>query len=143
MKIVDITEAKKDNKPALRNPVAKFAGDFNKAQTFRDRTKYNRKDKHKRVDDSVDPAIAGDEEVHNLTDDVVDYTDGITAIRKYAEAHYDNGECWDYVVEAFDDEEIQEYLDRAEGDVSTALALIKDVLDVYAEREADAKNSVF
>lgn len=31
-----------------RNPVAKFAGKFNKAQTHRDRTKYYRKDKHKK-----------------------------------------------------------------------------------------------
>lgn len=30
----------------LQNPVAKFAHQFNKAQTFRDKSKYNRKAKH-------------------------------------------------------------------------------------------------
>lgn len=142
MKVSDITESKKskDDKPALRNPVAKFSGDFNKAQTFRDRTKYQRNDKHRKV--QTEDMSSDDANLHALTD-AADSTDGVTAIRKYAEAHYDNGECWDYVVEAFDDEEIQEYLDRAEGDVPTALALIKDVLDVYAEREADARNSAF
>ncbi len=30
-----------------RNPVAKFAHNFNKAQTFKDRSKYYRKAKHK------------------------------------------------------------------------------------------------
>lgn len=28
------------------NPVAKFAHKFNRAETFKDKTKYNRKDKH-------------------------------------------------------------------------------------------------
>jgi hypothetical protein len=30
----------------LQNPVAKFAHQFNKAQTFRDKSKYSRKAKH-------------------------------------------------------------------------------------------------
>jgi len=31
----------------LKNPVAKFAFQFNKAQTFKDKTKYQRNAKHK------------------------------------------------------------------------------------------------
>ncbi len=38
---------KKPHKPANRNPVAKFAGHFNRAVTFRDRSKYRRNAKHK------------------------------------------------------------------------------------------------
>jgi hypothetical protein len=37
---------KKDKHPR-RNPVAKHAGKFSKAKTFRDKTKYSRKDKPK------------------------------------------------------------------------------------------------
>jgi len=33
--------------PALQNPVAKYAHQFNKAQVFKDKTKYQRKVKHK------------------------------------------------------------------------------------------------
>ncbi len=31
---------------AIKNPVAKFAGQFNRAQVFKDKTKYQRKAKH-------------------------------------------------------------------------------------------------
>ena len=34
-------------KPAPRNPVAKFAGRFNRAKVFSDRTRYRRHAKHK------------------------------------------------------------------------------------------------
>tara|TARA_B100001179_G_scaffold195171_1_gene153300 strand:- start:394 stop:519 length:126 start_codon:yes stop_codon:yes gene_type:complete len=37
----------KKEKHSRRNPVAKNAGKFNKAKTFRDRSKYSRKDKPK------------------------------------------------------------------------------------------------
>lgn len=33
--------------PALQNPVAKYAHQFNKSQVFKDKTKYQRKTKHK------------------------------------------------------------------------------------------------
>jgi hypothetical protein len=41
--------SKKTDPPStpLRNPVAKHAGKFNRAATFRDRRAYTRKDKHK------------------------------------------------------------------------------------------------
>tara|TARA_Y100000590_G_scaffold347286_1_gene397841 strand:- start:13233 stop:13355 length:123 start_codon:yes stop_codon:yes gene_type:complete len=35
----------KKQKISRRNPVAKNSGKFNKAKTFRDKTKYSRKDK--------------------------------------------------------------------------------------------------
>ena len=37
---------KKEKRPRI-NPVAKHAGKFNKAKTFKDRTKYSRKDRPK------------------------------------------------------------------------------------------------
>lgn len=33
--------------PSLQNPVAKYAHQFNKSQVFKDKTKYQRKVKHK------------------------------------------------------------------------------------------------
>lgn len=88
MRLIDLTEAskkgKKDDKPALRNPVAKFAGDFNKAQTFKDRTKYDRKEKHRgklpeekdeKDTNIINPELdgaPGDEDLHCLTDSCTD-----------------------------------------------------------------------
>lgn len=37
----------KREKPARRNPVAKFVNQFNRATPHRDRTKYRRQEKHK------------------------------------------------------------------------------------------------
>jgi hypothetical protein len=37
----------KEAKVSLSNPVAKFAYQFNKSQIFKDKTKYQRKAKHK------------------------------------------------------------------------------------------------
>ncbi|MEQ1557796.1 MAG: hypothetical protein ABL933_02500 [Methyloglobulus sp.] len=38
-----------------QNPVAKFAGQFNKAKVFEDKSKYNRKGKHKEEEASPLP----------------------------------------------------------------------------------------
>lgn len=44
---------KKKKKPAINNLVAKHAREFNKAVVHADRTKYNRKEKHRRdIDDA-------------------------------------------------------------------------------------------
>jgi len=83
MRIFELTEAKgkskKDDKPALRNPVAKFSGEFNKAQTFKDRTKYDRKEKYKKIpEDSPeinDPELSSPDEeadLQSLTDSCYD-----------------------------------------------------------------------
>ena len=37
----------KPGKPPRRNPVARYASRFQRASTFRDRTKYRRHNKHK------------------------------------------------------------------------------------------------
>jgi hypothetical protein len=39
--------SKKPDKPPRRNPVARYAARFQRASTFRDRTKYRRHAKHK------------------------------------------------------------------------------------------------
>ena len=38
---------KKVHEPSRRNPVARYAARFQRASTFRDRTKYRRHNKHK------------------------------------------------------------------------------------------------
>jgi hypothetical protein len=43
----------------LQNPVAKFAHQFNKAQTFRDKSKYSRKAKHARQEVFPIPRLGG------------------------------------------------------------------------------------
>ncbi len=48
--VTSLTEnpmSKKPHNPANRNPVAKFARRFNRATSFRDRSKYRRNAKHK------------------------------------------------------------------------------------------------
>lgn len=42
---------KKAKKSKRKNPVAKFANDFNRAKVFADRSKYNRKKKYEETDD--------------------------------------------------------------------------------------------
>ena len=37
-------------KPEIQNIVAKYAHQFNKAAVFKDKTQYNRKEKHKKPD---------------------------------------------------------------------------------------------
>ncbi len=39
--------AKKQRPATMQNPVAKYAGKFQQATVFRDRTKYRRNNKHK------------------------------------------------------------------------------------------------
>ncbi len=41
--------SKKSHKPSRRNPIAQYAARFQRAPTFRDRTKYQRHNKHKGV----------------------------------------------------------------------------------------------
>lgn len=39
--------SKKPRNPSRRNPVARYAARFQRASTFRERTKYRRRNKHK------------------------------------------------------------------------------------------------
>lgn len=45
--------------PGRHNPVAKYGGRINRAATFRDRSKYRRKDKHKGREPFSLPAAIG------------------------------------------------------------------------------------
>lgn len=63
----------------------------------------------------------------------------IDAVKAYALAHYDAG-GWDVVVECFTDEEIAEQIGKART-LEGALKKFSDVVDVWADRQADARNS--
>ncbi len=52
---------KRGSKARRRNPVARFAGRFNRAQAFRDRTKYRRHPKHRNRDPRPVGIAASDE----------------------------------------------------------------------------------
>jgi hypothetical protein len=59
-------------------------------------------------------------------------------VKKYAAAHYEDG-GWDVIVECWTDGEIAERL----GDATTeaeALAAFRDLVDVWADRQAYADN---
>jgi len=61
----------------------------------------------------------------------------------HAGGHYNDG-GWDVVVECWTLDEIAEVLIRDKATTSdAALAAFKPLVDVWAERQADARNSVF
>lgn len=65
----------------------------------------------------------------------------IEQIKQHALDNYNNG--WDYIVECYTDEEIQqEYLDVAGGDVTKAMALIQEVADYRNEQYGEARRAV-
>lgn len=67
----------------------------------------------------------------------------VEAVKAHATAHYDDG-GWDVVVECWDDQQITEQIVRhAAGDATRAVAAFAPVIDVYADRQADARNSAF
>lgn len=60
----------------------------------------------------------------------------VAQVKQHAHANYSNG-GWDVVVECWSDSDIRETI----GDASTlerALARMAEVVDVYADRQADA-----
>ena len=62
----------------------------------------------------------------------------IEQIKQHALDNYNNG--WDYIVECYTDEEIQqEYLDVCDGDVTKAMALIQEVADYRKEQSEEAR----
>ncbi len=67
----------------------------------------------------------------------------VAEVKKYAREHYNDG-GWDVVVECWTDEEIA---DAVEGCTSLEEVLKKSVLaacvDVWTDRQADARNSAF
>jgi hypothetical protein len=61
--------------------------------------------------------------------------------KAHALAHYSDG-GWDVIVECWSDDQI---LDATRGSrtVSGAVKMLSAVVDVYADQQADAKNSAF
>lgn len=67
----------------------------------------------------------------------------VEKLKRHALDHYEDG-GWDVIIECFTDEEIAEQL--TEDKVVTfedALASFKDQIDVWSDRQADARNSQF
>lgn len=65
----------------------------------------------------------------------------VQAIKDHAEEHYEDG-GWDVVVECYGDEEIAGVIGKART-VKGALAKFQLLVSVWADRQADARNSAF
>lgn len=65
----------------------------------------------------------------------------IEQVKAYALEHYEDG-GWDVVVECYDDAMIAEVIGKART-LKGALAKFKTVVSIYADRQADARNSAF
>lgn len=66
------------------------------------------------------------------------------AVYEYARQHYNDG-GWDVIVECWDNDMIEAYIIER-GDIRTlaqAVEAFKDLVDVWADRQADAINSAF
>ena len=82
-----------------------------------------------------------------------DITNLVTAVRKHAQEHYNDG-GWDVIVEACDDEWIVKAINDS-SPVPTTLdevlnppkpdgwSVIASCVDIWADRQADARNSAF
>lgn len=62
-------------------------------------------------------------------------------IQKYAMAHYNDG-GWDVIVECWELKDILEQIDDGESK-EQALQYFKKIVAVWADQQADARNSVF
>lgn len=72
-----------------------------------------------------------------MTQTLVDF------IKGYALAHYEDG-GWDVVVECWDDAEIAEFLRENNAATPTeAVEAFDPIVGVWADRQADARNSAF
>jgi len=65
----------------------------------------------------------------------------LQAIKDHALVHSEDG-GWDVVVECFDDAEIAETIGEA-GTIAEALDAFAPLIDVWSDRQADARNSAF
>ncbi len=65
----------------------------------------------------------------------------IAAVRAHARAHYEEG-GWDYVVEAFDDEDLAADIGRATTP-EDAIAAVQEVLQLLDDRRQDIQATVF
>lgn len=67
----------------------------------------------------------------------------IAAVRAHALRHYDDG-GWDVIEEAWDDEDIQECIESFKATTEAeAIEAVGRIVSVYADRQADARNSAF
>jgi len=65
----------------------------------------------------------------------------VDAVKRYALEHYTDG-GWDVIVECYDDEMIANLIEGATTP-EEAVAMADNVVQVYADRQADARNSAF
>lgn len=61
----------------------------------------------------------------------------VAAVKKHAEAHYNDG-GWDVIVECWSDDDIAAAIHRCTT-ANGAIALVSRIVGVYAERQADAE----
>lgn len=65
----------------------------------------------------------------------------VQAVRDHALEHYEDG-GWDVIIECYSDEEIAEEIGKARTPKG-AIAKFAIPVSIWAEREADARNSAF
>ena len=65
----------------------------------------------------------------------------VEAVKAHALEHYEDG-GWDVIVECWEDDQIAEQIGGART-VAGALKKFADIVDIWADRQADAINSAF
>jgi hypothetical protein len=65
----------------------------------------------------------------------------VAYVKQYAMDHYEDG-GWDVVVECFTDAEIEERIGKARTPKG-AIRKFASLVDVWSDRQADARNSAF
>lgn len=65
----------------------------------------------------------------------------VEGVKAHALAHYEDG-GWDVVVECWEDAQIAEHIEGADT-VEEAVQRFEGVVSVWADQQADARNSVF
>jgi hypothetical protein len=117
-----------------------------------DETKFDYTATHTSAHDGSDAmVVAQDEETITLVnEDGFEWTDPrddwvstsmVEAVKAHALEHYEDG-GWDVVVECWDDEQIAEQIAGATT-VAEAVAAFAGVVSVWADQQADARNSAF
>ena len=70
-----------------------------------------------------------------MTNELVEF------IKTYALRHYEDG-GWDVIVECYSDADIAEVIGKATTQAG-ALTAFSHIIDVFSDRQADARNSAF
>jgi hypothetical protein len=65
-----------------------------------------------------------------------------TRIMEKAIKHYNDG-GWDVIVECWEPEDIERILAEHNGDEDEATKTIEALVDIWSDRQADARNSAF